>query len=372
MQKFSIYNLKLGMILARSIYNADGKMLLAKGTILNDTYIAKLKNLSIPGVYVHLGDEDFDVELPEEVLYEETKILATKNLYRTFRKCQMTNDFDLQKVKDTTQHIIQDLLENKTNVYQLTDVRRYDNYTFYHSISVCALSTMLGMLKGYTPKRLSVVSIGALLHDVGKVKISQLILNKRGKLTEDEMTVMKTHSEEGFQLLRKNRDLSIVPMHVAYQHHEKFNATGYPRGLKGHAIHEYARIVAIADVYDALTSDRAYKKACHPYDAYKIMVEMANSHFDPELLELFFDHVAIFPVGTTVQLNDDTYAIVCEIKSNETFTPTVKLLADENFCKISGDVYINLAKQNKLQINTVLNDVEVFDLLDKTRQVQFA
>lgn len=372
MQRFSTCNLKVGMTLACNIYNADGKMLLSAGTVLNQTYIMKLKSLSIPGVYVHLGDKDFDVELPEEILSEETKILVTKNLFRTFQKCQLTNNLDVEKVQETTQTIIENLLQNKNSVHQLTDVRRYDNYTFYHSISVCALATMLGILRGYTPKRLSEVSIGALLHDVGKVKISPNILNKPGKLTGEEMQVMKTHSEEGFQLLRKNRELSVVPMHVAYQHHEKFDGTGYPRGLKGNSIHEYARIVAIADVYDALTSDRAYKKACHPYEAYKIMIEMVNHHFDPELLELFFNHVAVFPVGTTVRLNDGSYAIVTEIRTRETFTPTVKFLADENYNKITGDVCINLAKQSRFFITDILNDVEVFELLDRTKQIRFA
>lgn len=360
------------MTLARNIYNVDGKMLLAVGTVLDQQYIMKLKNLSIPGVYVHLGDQDFDVELPEEVLSEETKILATKNLFRTFQKCQLTNNLDVKKVQKTTQTIIENLLQNKNNVHQLTDVRRYDNYTFYHSISVCALATMLGILRGYSPKRLSEVSIGALLHDVGKVKISPNILNKPEKLTDEEMQVMKTHSEEGFKTLRKNRELSVVPMHVAYQHHEKFDGTGYPRGLKGDSIHEYARIVAIADVYDALTSDRAYKKACHPYEAYKIMIEMVNSHFDPELFELFFNHVAVFPVGTTVMLNDGGYAIVIEIKNGETFTPKVKFLADSNYNKVSGEVCVDLAKQNRFFITDVLNDVEVFDLLDRTQHVRFA
>ena len=125
------------MTLARNIYNVDGKMLLAVGTVLDQQYIMKLKNLSIPGVYVHLGDQDFDVELPEEVLSEETKILATKNLFRTFQKCQLTNNLDVKKVQKTTQTIIENLLQNKNNVHQLKmcirdRLREYWRYPLYH------------------------------------------------------------------------------------------------------------------------------------------------------------------------------------------------------------------------------------------------
>lgn len=357
--------------MARNIYSADGSMLLSKGVALNERYISRLKNLFIPGIYISIGDMAFDVDLPEDILSEETRVAATKNVYRTFQKCQLTDDLDIGSVQETTRRIVEELLTNRTHVVQMTGIRRYDQYTFCHSISVCALAAMIGVLRGYTPKRLSEISIGALLHDIGKVKIPTDILNKRGKLDENEMCLMKTHSEQGFQLLRRNRQLSVVPMHVAYQHHERYDGTGYPRGLKGDHIHEYARIVAIADVYDALTSDRAYKKACTPFEAYQIMIEGINRHFDPELLELFFDHVAVYPVGTTLQLSDFNYAIVTEVQSGATFAPKVKILATASRMKVNEDLYIDLSQETSLSIRRVLDEAEIFDLLESTKQFRF-
>ncbi|WIW70420.1 HD-GYP domain-containing protein [Anaerosinus gibii] len=372
MQKISTCNLRPGMIVALNIYNANGNKLLTKGTILNKTYIDRLNALYIPGIYVSLGNPTLDINTPEDILKESVRVEATRTLYRAFQKCQLTEDLDTKSLTDTTNMIIDNLLHNSNNIIQMTEIRKFDTYTFSHSISVCVLSTIIGILKQYSKKRLYEIAFGALLHDIGKLKIPLEILNKNGRLTTEEMNVMKKHSELGFFLLRKNKNLSVVPMHVAFQHHEKYDGSGYPRGVKGKAIHEYARVVAIADVYDALTSDRPYKSSVPPYEAYKIMVKESGNHFDPDILELFFEHVAIFPVGTTVKLNDGSFGIVTEIEVRKTFTPKVKLIATSKKIAISENISVDLSVEPNLYIEKSLDENEIFDLMKTTFNIKFS
>lgn len=372
MQKISTCNLRPGMVVALNIYNANGNKLLTKGTVLNKGYIDRLTSLYIPGIYVSLGKLTLDINTPDDILKESVRVEATKTLYHAFQKCQLTEDLDTIALTNTTNMIIENLLHNSNNMIQMTEIRKFDSYTFSHSISVCALSTIIGILKQYTKKRLYEIAFGALLHDIGKLKIPLEILNKKGHLTDEEMDVMKKHSELGFFLLRKNKHLSVVPMHVAFQHHEKYDGSGYPRGLKGKAIHEYARIVAIADVYDALTSDRPYKSSIPPYEAYKIMVKESGNHFDPDILELFFEHVAIFPIGTTVKLNDGSLGIVTDIEPRKTFTPKIKLIATNQKIAITENISIDLSMQTNLYIEKALNESEIFELMDTTFKINFS
>lgn len=361
MQKISLKNVQDGMIVARNIYDSEGQKLLSVGTILNSQYIRRLLQLSIPAIYVKFNDDDDDIDCPDDIISEETRVSAIKNLSTAFRKCQATSNVDMPLFEATTKNLVDALLSNRSNVIQMNDIRCYDDYTFAHSVNVSILSAMLAMFRDYTPKRLHEVTLGALLHDIGKIKIPKPILNKIGSLTAEEFAIVRKHSEDGFNILRKCRDMSIVPMHVAFQHHEKYDGTGYPRGLKGAEIHEYARIVAIADVYDALTADRPYRIACLPYEAYRIMIQYANKQFDNELLETFFSYIAVFPVGCTVQLNTGEYGIVTDVEQNYTFTPKIKLLttADNKLCQ--GNIILDLKKE-KSYVSRSLRETELLEL----------
>lgn len=357
MQRISIKHLKSGMIVARNIYDADGHKLLSKDVVLNEQYIARLHNLAIPAVYVKFSNDD-DIDYPDDIVSEQTRVRAIKNLNIAFHKCQLTNTVDLKIMKQITRNILDSLLVNRTNIVQMNDIRCYDDYTFAHSVNVCILSTMLAISCQYSTRKLREISLGALLHDVGKIKIPHKILNKPASLSDEEFAVIKKHSEYGFDILRQSHDMSIVPMHIAFQHHEKFNGTGYPRGLKGTEIHEYARIVAIADVYDALTSDRPYKNACAPYEAYKIMVQSSNLQFDNVLLEKFFSYIAVFPVGSIVQLNTGEYALVVGVEQGFTFSPTVKLLTTANRELIEKRITLNLKLENMPYIDHMLCETD--------------
>jgi len=369
MKKISTENLKVGMKIARSIYDVDGQLLLSKGMFLTDIYIKRLEALQIISVYIERNIPHLMIHYSNDSMSNENanaekiRISAIKNLSTAFDKCQLTGSLDTEVIVNTTQDIVNSILSNPFYIAQATDIRKYDNYTFAHSVNVCVLSTTLGILCQYKRSQLDELALGALLHDIGKIKISLDILNKPGQLDNTEFEIMKTHSEVGFELLRKTTQISVVPMHVAFQHHEKYDGSGYPRGLAAEHIHQYARIVAIADVYDALTSDRPYKDACLPHIAYQIMMDEGEKHFDENLLKLFFESVAVYPIGTAVQLKTGEYAIVTDIHKGFTLRPTLQLIANSEKKLIKSEAPLDLSKNNNTSISRVLNEDELTELL---------
>lgn len=364
MHKISAKNLKPGMKLGQSIHNIEGSLLLTEGTKLTDKLIDRLKALKIPSVYIVSQLPDDNVEYPQSIIDQKTRTAAIKTVYTTFNKCKLATSLDIAAIQLTIQSIIENIISNKNTIMQASDIRKYDDYTFAHSVNVCTLSVMLAVLSHFNETHLKEVALGALLHDIGKTQIPLGILNKPGVLSDEELEIMKTHAWLGFELLRRTQGFSVVPMHIAFQHHEKYDGSGYPRQLAGTNIHEYARIVAIADVYDALTSDRPYKKSCTPDIAYKIMTQYSPGHFDRKLLQLFFDNVAIYPVGTLVKLTFGYYATVIDVQKGFTKNPSLRLIADQNKRPIKHSAVINLKEShNDYQIERVLEEEELLELL---------
>lgn len=366
MHKLSIKALKPGMVVGRSIYNPEGCFLLTQGKTLTAGYIQRLKGLNIPSVYIFSGNPILDiVPEQEDVVREKTRTNALQNVFAVFNNCQLTDSVDMDSMKETAYAIVGDLIANRNNLIQVTDIRRYDDYTFSHSVNVAILSTTLGTMKKYPKSKLNILTLGALLHDIGKIKTPIEILNKPRKLVPYEEEIMRQHPIKSAEILAKASLSSEIPIHIALQHHEKYDGTGYPHQLKGTEINEFARIVAIADVYDALTSDRPYKKAYRPDLAFNIMTKFNAAHFDPELLKLFFDNVAIYPVGTILKLNNGLYAIVTDVKSQRTKEPMLNIIADKNMHPLKETIPVDLGVNKDLQIAAVLDEYELVEIFSK-------
>jgi len=212
----------------------------------------------------------------------------------------------------------------------LIDLKVFDDYTFYHSLNVAVLSLVLGVALKYNKEELYKLGLAALLHDIGKVFIPKDILNKKGKLTDEEFEIIKTHSDKGFEYLKNTYNVPITTYMGVRLHHEKYNGGGYPLGKKGEEIYVYARIIAIADVYDALTSDRVYRKAMTPSEAMEYIMGNSGIMFDPNLVELFIRKVAPYPVGTSVQLSDGRVGIVVENYENFCLRPKIKIIKEKD------------------------------------------
>ncbi len=367
MQKVPIINLEPNMVVARNIFSTEGVLLLSADTVLNALQIDRLQQFDLPGIYIKnpftesMANSDILDTIPE-VVREETRVQAVQIVNASFQKLTVTQKLDTAPIKAISDFILDEVIKNRGAMIHLTDIRARDGYTFGHSVNVCVLATFTGIQLGYDMTQLKELALGALLHDTGKMLIPKEILLKAGPLADTERKVMQEHSDFGFNILRKQADIPLLSAHIAYQHHEKFDGTGYTRGLSGEDIHEYARIVAIADVYDALTSDRPYKEGCLPHEAYEIMMSLANTHFDPIILRQFLNQVALYPTGSIVELNTGAIALVTKVIPGLQTRPILKVLFDQNNCRLSNGPEIDLTQHLTTFIARVFTPTEVLHL----------
>ena len=361
MQRVSISHATPGMVVARNIFGADGKLMLAEGMELTHNRIRLLERIGILSVYIRNPYFE-DVVIPE-VMREEVRVKAVAKVQQVFRDFRITHQLNADRLQNTARQIVAEVLSNSKVMLHMTEIRTHDDYTFVHSVQVCAISVLIGTVMGYPNAKLMELALGALLHDVGKMMIPQEILNKPGKLDSEEMEVIRLHPEKGFEFLRqKHPTLSLLAMHVAFQHHEKYDGSGYPRGLQKKDIHEYARIVAIADVYDALVSDRPYRVGMLPHEAYEILMALVDAHLDGEILILFLRNLAVYPVGCVVQLNTGDFGVVIDVRSGLQWRPVLRLIADKQRRLYQGDVQLDLATHLTTAISRVVPEDEIFAL----------
>ncbi len=194
----------------------------------------------------------------------------------------------------------------------MIDLKVFDDYTYSHSVNVAVLSIIIGVTMGLGRKELTKLGLGALLHDIGKVFIDKDIVNKPGKLTDEEFSSMKMHSKLGYDYVRDRFQLPVKSYVAVLDHHERYDGSGYPNSKKGDEISDFGKMIALADVYDALTSERPYRKALPPSEAMEYIMGNSQVHFDPELVKVFSRKVAPYPVGTLVKLSNGMTGLVVE------------------------------------------------------------
>ena len=357
-----IKKLKEGMITAQSIYNPLGAIYLTKGVELNPKYIERLKKSGLDGVTVTSLDPKLKLAPPADIVQEKTRISAIHNVATAFQNVEDHGTLDPKPLQDISETILLDIIEQQKNLVQLTDIRLHDTYTFAHSVNVAILSALLGVLQKLPKEDLLKLTLGGLLHDLGKITVPHEILTKPGHLSDDEWSLMQGHPDAGRQRLKKMFPNDILLSTIALQHHEHIDGSGYPNHLQGEQIHRYARIVAIADVYDALTSVRPYKRAYTPSVAHRIMTTCSPGHFDLELLQLFFDNVAIYPVGTIVKTQLG-YAIVKEVEFGHTQTPIVRVFANHEGKLLTETRDLDLEQTPKEMLEGVVTDSELYHFI---------
>lgn len=218
------------------------------------------------------------------------------------------------------------LIRNPDALLALGRIRTVDQYTFEHSINVCTLMVAFGHFLGLHYHTISAIGTGAMLHDIGKVRIDDKILNKPGKLTEAEFRLMQTHVVLGEQLLAGS-SLDPVGLAVVLEHHERWDGSGYPRQLREEQISYYGQMAAIVDVYDALTSDRCYHAAMCPTEALRKIFEWSSQQFHPQLTQQFIRFIGVYPVGSCVRLSSGHLAIVMD-RGEDRLHPRVRLIYD--------------------------------------------
>ena len=219
------------------------------------------------------------------------------------------------------------MLRNPGALISLSRIKAADTYTFQHSVSICALLMSFAAAMGLDATSVEEAGLGGLLHDVGKMKVPNEILNKPGKLTDDEFTVMKSHASASRDLLVGVAGVSEMVIQIASEHHEKMGGGGYPRGISGDQISQVGRMTAIVDVYDALTSNRVYHTAKEPSEVLKRLLEWSGPHLDGDLVQHYIQTLGIYPVGSLVRLSGGRLAVVVE-QGEDLLRPTVRVVYD--------------------------------------------
>jgi putative nucleotidyltransferase with HDIG domain len=236
---------------------------------------------------------------------------------------------DTAEAKLAVENIMDSITRNREALVCLTQLKNRDEYTSIHSMNVCILCIAFGRHLGLRREQLQFLGVGALLHDIGKMRVPLEILNKPGKLTDDEFTIMKNHVLFAAGILEKTAGFSPRSMKVVMEHHERFTGGGYPQGLSGENISMLGQLAAIVDVYDAITSDRVYHNHMHPHDAIKKMYEWSARDFNKGLLEKFIKCIGIYPLGSLVEVNHADLGIVISSNEGNALKPAVMLVLDE-------------------------------------------
>lgn len=291
-------------------------------------------------------------ELPvAEKLYSEA-LEHAHEFMNDVRKGKDVNYHDAEPVVDG---FIESVFRNESAAVTLFKLRRFDEYSYTHCINVGVLSIILGKFLGLDKDTLRLLGLSGLFHDVGKARIPEDILNKPASLTPREMEIIKTHPLESFKIISATDGPAKDILRGAVEHHERFDGTGYPRGLSGKDIGIFGRIISIVDVYDALTSKRCYKAAMPTSKALSLMYQWRDSTFAPNSIEHFIKCIGVYPVGSFVRLSTGEYAVVTDNNSSNASRPMVKILFDASLRR-KASVEVDLLKDpSGLEIKECLN-----------------
>ncbi len=337
----------------------------APGHIKSDAVILHLKSKGVESVLIDKSKtkqlksapkdrETIAAEVKQaKVLFDQSKSIQKKVFADALNGC----DLDLEPVIDITNKTVDTVFNNPDSLACVINIREKDEYLLEHSVAVCVYMSIFARYLNISKKVVQHLSIGAFLHDIGKIMIPDEILNKPGKLTDAEFTVMKTHANHSIDIIKKTPGISKLSLEVAALHHEKLNGHGYPYNVKGEDISKFGRMIAICDIFDALTANRVYKEGFTHMKAFSILRELVKeNHLDEGLVEEFIRCVGAFPVGSLVQLNSKKLAIVEQRNNEDPTTPTVRSFYSVKLRHYLNTQDIDLSKTDDFIVKSVRAD----------------
>lgn len=339
------------MVIAHDIIDSNGRVLLRKDTVLTQNFIDELLRCDINVIYIEDAlSKGIEISSPISPALKADAMAAVKSM-------------DLDAAKQVAKKIVDELINNKNLTLDMQDLRCFDDYTFAHSVNVAVVSCTLGIHLNLSNQELEDLVYAGLLHDLGKLSIPTEILEKPGRLSPEEFMLVKTHAKASYDLISDNLSISSYVKNAVLCHHENLDGTGYPNGLSGEQIGKLARILHIADVYDALSSKRPYKNPYPPFTVVEILKDGRGTQFDPELLDTFLTCIPLYPKGNIITLNYSTEAIVVENYGVHNERPLVRL-TDGKEIDLSEDV-------NKDYVITCPSQDEILDILEEEQTREY-
>ena len=319
--KIKVEELESGMVTSEDVIEpGTDRVLLLKGTTLDSVMIFNLKErYNVGEVFIRKAFSAASIsdEMRAEINIHES-LTTLKDVFGSDEQKPITelSKEASKQISNVTNELITSLYADDNILLKMHQLQSYDDYTYKHCLRVAMMSVTIGKSLDLPRKQMRDLCEAALLHDIGKRTIDVDIIRKPGRLTDDEFMAIKKHPQNGYLLLRKNGSYSEEILNAVLMHHEKYDGTGYPLGLKGNQITYLARIITVADVYDALTSNRPYRQPWSVAEAEEFMMGGANTHFDYDIITAFLAAFAPFPVGSKVILSDGRVGTVMSNNTN--------------------------------------------------------
>jgi putative nucleotidyltransferase with HDIG domain len=298
-----------------------------------------------------------------EHLYRARKIYNNTRRYisKTYDDIKTNQRVNVKSAKGLVSDMAENIMINPNAMQWLTYLKERHEYTLTHSINVCILALTFGRHMKLNRADLELLGLGALLHDIGKLKVPSEVLDKPGRLTPEEYEIMKIHPTEGYKILHVDELMPSESLEIVLHHHERINGNGYPDQLHGDHISLITKMSSIVDVYDAITSDRCYHDGISPYKALQNIYKWAKNDFDKQLVEEFMSCMGIYPVGTIVELNDAQVGIVLSATEKTRLRPVILLVKDRKEQFYKQRKVFNLSSQTWDEKSTRLEVKQVIE-----------
>jgi len=348
MKLVRVENLQVGMKLGENIYRDQEQLIIAEGAVLNIRYIEIIKELEYINVEIH-AEPEFRKTTESNKPDLNERFNSSVQKYHAICVNLVVGQMPLyEEIQECIDPLIENIKDNSDVAMRLWQIESTDFYTYEHSIKVSMIAALIGKWLGAGDEKIRNLALTGVLHDIGKCNIPNEILNKPDMLTDEEFRVMKTHSTLGYVLAKRIKGIGNDINQGVLQHHERYDGTGYPSGSKGSEIHEFARIVAVADIFDAMTSDRIYRSKKNPLYVLKSIRDSGYAALDPKIATVFVDRITQCFVGCKVRLNEGLSGRIVKIDKWSPMRPLVE----------TATGFINLKIEKSYEILEVLLNEE--------------
>lgn len=356
MRYISIDHVEENEILASDVYDIDGRVMVAKGMALSPMIISRLKDRGFQGVYI--GDPvSCDIEIPQNISPE---------LREMAKEC--IKSLNIEQSVDVSKSIIREIMDKQITSFEMTDIRAFDDYTYAHSVNVAVLSCVIGIAMKLEEKELYHLVNAAILHDFGKMRIPEEVINKTGRLTGEEYELIKTHVEESYRIIEHSKVLDPAIKLAVLSHHENEDGSGYPNGVTGDKISMLSKILHVADVYDALVSTRPYKKGYAPWEAIEYLMGGCGICFDKRVVDVFVKLVPLYPIGATVRLSTMDECVVIANKGPNNLRPVVRRVSDYETIDLARRENISIAIYSQDETYLQKSEAERQEMIEDANQ----